>query len=366
MLIAVNATAISPGGGLTILNQFLNSASLTEHNYVCFVPHDANLSNYNNVKFIRVQVKSWIKRIWWDSYGLKRFLEKNSIVVDKLVSLQNTTVNVNVQQIIYLHQPIPFVTKEIIRKCKSIKLYAYYYFYKIFIFMFSRSNTIFVVQTEWMQRSLLKCNVASSQVFVLKPNIFLPEVFCGELSNNAFVNSAGGNLDLTPKLIYPASTVPYKNHFIVLEAIKILRDMYPDLVFSFQVTFSKGEYFEFDNFVNANYLSNYIDYLGFLSADEIYLRYIHSHALLFPSYIESYGLPLVESALLGKKILASDLPYARDVIKNYEGVDFIGFDDVESWVNAILAIVTNPKCHFPVLTYENELVWADFFKLFKK
>jgi glycosyltransferase involved in cell wall biosynthesis len=42
----------------------------------------------------------------------------------------------------------------------------------------------------------------------------------------------------------------------------------------------------------------------------------HSQALLFPSFIEGYGLPLVEALTLGVPVLASDLPVFHEIATN--------------------------------------------------
>ena len=40
--------------------------------------------------------------------------------------------------------------------------------------------------------------------------------------------------------------------------------------------------------------------------------------LIFPSYIETVGLPLLEARELGSIILASDCPFSREVLDGYE------------------------------------------------
>lgn len=41
-------------------------------------------------------------------------------------------------------------------------------------------------------------------------------------------------------------------------------------------------------------------------------------ALIFPSYIETVGLPLVEAMSVGAVILAADCEYAHEVLDGYE------------------------------------------------
>ena len=45
-------------------------------------------------------------------------------------------------------------------------------------------------------------------------------------------------------------------------------------------------------------------------------------ALVFPSKLETWGLPITEAKLFDKPILVSDLPYAHETVGNYEKVSF--------------------------------------------
>lgn len=57
-----------------------------------------------------------------------------------------------------------------------------------------------------------------------------------------------------------------------------------------------------------------------LADAELAFAYRHSKALLFPSFVEGYGLPIVESLYFGLPVLASDIPVHREV-----GGDRIGY-----------------------------------------
>jgi glycosyltransferase involved in cell wall biosynthesis len=53
--------------------------------------------------------------------------------------------------------------------------------------------------------------------------------------------------------------------------------------------------------------------LGYLSGEQLWHHYARAHALIFPSIVETVGLPLVEAMQAGLPILAADRPYAREV-----------------------------------------------------
>ena len=64
---------------------------------------------------------------------------------------------------------------------------------------------------------------------------------------------------------------------------------------------------------------NELNVRGAKIVNHVYLAprelYFNCPYLIFPSVIESFGLPLIEAADSGMKILASDLPYVHDVVQ---------------------------------------------------
>lgn len=54
---------------------------------------------------------------------------------------------------------------------------------------------------------------------------------------------------------------------------------------------------------------------------EVMKEYTRS-VLLFPSYIETFGLPLLEARMSGSPILASDCPFSHEILDDYDGVSY--------------------------------------------
>lgn len=82
-----------------------------------------------------------------------------------------------------------------------------------------------------------------------------------------------------------------------------------------------------------------IEYLGRIPYERVLAMYKACDALVFPSYIETYGLPLIEAASLGIPIIAADLPYAREVLAGYDGAMFVAYNDAYAWKKAISSLV---------------------------
>ena len=352
----VNATALRGGGALTILKQFVDAASKDSRDYIFFVSPGLNLPTVSNIRFVEINTISWFKRIIWDWFKLKKWLHKNNINYDLIISLQNTSVCINAPQIIYLHQPLPFTKINLeFNRFEDLKLLLYKRFYAFISFVFTKKDTKFVVQTNWMKESLIKdFNINPKQIFQIMPNIVLPKSkgSCG--SNTYF------------QIFYPASPISYKNHLIILQALHMLflEKKINDIVFS--VTFQRGDYPQFDHMVNIFKLDNNINYIGVVKYEQVIELYLKSNLIVFPSYIETFGFPLIEAASLGKEIICSKQEFSLEVLEGYDGATFLPYDKPSEWASAL---EVSYKKRDKIISYNQSKVfksssWDEFFSLF--
>ena len=61
--------------------------------------------------------------------------------------------------------------------------------------------------------------------------------------------------------------------------------------------------------------------LGYMSRSDIMQTYSHSRALIYPSFSESLGLPLIEAHRCNVPIIAPELDFVRDVCSPAETFD---------------------------------------------
>lgn len=74
--------------------------------------------------------------------------------------------------------------------------------------------------------------------------------------------------------------------------------------------------------------------LGDCTDVELSRHLAHAHALLFPSLVEGYGLPLVEALRSATPVIASDLPVFREI--GGDVPDYLDPLDEASWERAVL------------------------------
>lgn len=79
---------------------------------------------------------------------------------------------------------------------------------------------------------------------------------------------------------------------------------------------------------------------GRLSDAEILWLYRHAAALVFPSRYEGFGLPIVEAQRAGCPVIASDLPFAREVAD--DGALFVDPDRPSAAVEAFRRLTAEP------------------------
>ena len=105
---------------------------------------------------------------------------------------------------------------------------------------------------------------------------------------------------------YPAQFWAHKNHFRIIEAVKILHqeDTQYRVVF---VGKDKGNYDFLDRLIRGYGLSKHIKSLGFIPAEHMRVLYENCQAVIIPTYFGSTNLPPLEAWFLGKPLIYSKL-----------------------------------------------------------
>jgi len=373
--ILVNATAATEGGALTILKQFLEGISIyseySEKNlyyYVFCSLKELGVYEHKNIKIVNnIKGKKWLDRIKWDLYRLRRWSEKKDIRADLIISFQNTGVCYykDIKQLIYLHQPIPFAEDINWKLLDKNERYLWFYknIYKRLIKSSLRDNFYIVVQTEWMKNAVMKqFNWDPSKITAIKPDlvkISIEEIYNLEFKDRKF------------HIFYPANNVIYKNHELIVEALKYIKDKKQEIYNNLMIHFTFNDnIYNNRNIILINYMNNlkvndHIKLEGKLSYKTVLTFYKSCSLMIFPSYIEAFGLPLIEAASFGLPILVSDLDYAREVIGDYEGAKFLDYKDAKIWAENIIDLY-NKRIKYKPYNINYETSWKDFFKLIEK
>lgn len=356
--VIVNATALRESGGLTILLQFISEIPNDEIEYYVFVHKSVVINKINiNTKIIHVDKTSFIARFIWDLFGLNLWLKTNKLQPDITISLQNTNFRVDstCPNFVYYHQSIPFYNlKWSVFKKNERNLWFYKNIYPFFVKLFINKKTEFFVQLNYIKdnfHSIYK--VENERIHVVFPKIEIPT------KDLKIINLGLNRQNLN--LFYPATNHSYKNHEIVFKALKLI-DNKLNRKIDLYLTNTNLEF----NF-NYSFINIDIKFLGKISFSKVYCYYKNVDCLLFPSYMETLGLPLIEAASCGLKIIAADLPYAREVLRGYKGVTFAKYDDARIWSELILLETQKVKSvKYDKFMLEERASWGEFFNIIKQ
>lgn len=358
--ILVNATAARYSGALSILNQFIENIPLDGQNqYYIFVDPNFRRIDKPNVEYVAKDTQSWLNRIKWDEFGLEKWIRDCGLKFDLFISFQNTGAKINreIPQLIYYHQPLPLSDTKWNLMNKEERIFFFYkWFYSFFVNRYLTSNTQFVLQIPSIKDTFIrKFKIDERRTHVIKP----------KMSNIDFSTLKGYDFkDDCIHCIYPATPLVYKNHDDIIEALYRLKRKAPLLLLKIRVhfTFNSVDNESLYKKIVTYKLDDNIVFDGSIPFDRLLSYYKSSHVLLFPSYIETLGLPLLEAASAGIPIIVSDLPYARDVIGMYEGTTFVRLHDINDWCNAIIRICQSGRHYEPYQQHEED-GWTKFFEL---
>jgi glycosyltransferase involved in cell wall biosynthesis len=138
-----------------------------------------------------------------------------------------------------------------------------------------------------------------------------------------------------PYFVMLGTIEPRKNHWMVLHVWRRLVERFGTAAPKLVVIGQRGWECEnvLDMLERCTPLSDVvIERTGCSDAELVgYLR--HARALIFPSFTEGYGLPLIESLTLGVPVIAGNLPVFREVAG--EVPDYLDPLDGIGWMNCI-------------------------------
>lgn len=328
-IIVINNPAARSGGALTILKEFLEKVNGVKCNQKFIVIVSlVELKKYetDKIKIHVVNSQGFKERILWDNIKLKKYLKKQKIKPDLFISIQNTGVNLDkdVPQIIYYHQPLSLVDLQWNFFKKNQRVYwMYKNIYPIFIKQHLNKVRKIIVQTKWVKEEFSKkFGYSKNNIILLRPEI-------KKINIENIKNISKSKY----RIFYPAAPLIYKNHKIIIEALGILKKENLDLMKNIECIFTFGinESIEFDRLIKKYNLENIVKLVGKISYEEVLEYYKSSNLLVFPSYLETFGLPLIEAQQFELDILTIDLPYSREVLQNYKRCEFLLENTSQLW-----------------------------------
>lgn len=323
MKIVVVDVAASGGGALTVLRGFHTAAcSSTEHDWV-FCVSTPKLPSAENVaiKSYPWTKRSWLHRLFFEYITAPLTIRKEA--PNTVFSLQNVAVRAHgVRQVVYLHQPIPFADFRF-GLFESPLMWAYQNLISKLIKRGLKQADAIIVQTQWMREKVSHLLAANAvPIFVIAPEIAVHSARYEPTEKNR------------RQFFYPATAQSYKNHRVIIDASKFLRSMG---IRDFEVILTISA----RDLRDLGYRDAPVPIVatGQLTYEEVRNHYASS-VLLFPSKLETFGLPLLEARMARTFILAADTPFAREILDGYPNASLFEPDDAEALANLMEGIAS--------------------------
>lgn len=206
----------------------------------------------------------------------------------------------------------------------------------------------FLVQTQSMKRAVIEWYGVSScerksDVRVMPFLNVLPDISTPAQANQLW------------DFVYVADGVAHKNHRILLDAWTLLANegLRPTLV----LTLGSRDKLLAEKIFQACAKSHLqVTNVGHLPHSDVLKLYGNAKALIFPSTLESFGLPLIEASHLGLPILASELDFVRDVCVPTETFDPLSAVSIARAVKRFLGVPENRlSMHTPAAFWQELL-----------
>ena len=121
--------------------------------------------------------------------------------------------------------------------------------------------------------------------------------------------------------LYVASGDPHKNHLRLVDAWRLLGEsgVRPPLWLTIDPARYPGLVARIEHVAAVHGLQ--ITNFGLLARSDLHGLYANAAALVYPSLVESYGLPLLEARAAGLPLITGELDYVRDIVDPEETFD---------------------------------------------
>lgn len=311
MRIMVFDVSAESGGALTVLHDFYDEYKKNLDNEYIFVVSKPEIPETKNICVLRFPwiKKSWFHRLYFDYFIASRLIIKYK--VDEVLSLQNIMIpRVKVPQSVFVHNALPFADYRFSIFDDRL-LWVYQNVLSRAIFRSIKKADRVIVQTNWMKEQCInQLNVNDKNVVIVPPVVKIDV-------QKTFIET---KKSLTT-FFYPASGVIFKNHKLIIDTcLKLKEEGINEYKFIFTLKGNENKNIsKLYNEVQDNLLP--VEFIGSLTREEVF-EYYSKSILIFPSLIETVGLPLIEARVHNAPIIALSNETNREILDGYKNVAF--------------------------------------------
>ncbi len=327
--VVVSAVNIVEGGTLTVLRDCLAELALRTDVEVIALVNDTRLIEGIDVQALAFPAikGSWLRRISFEYLACKSISER--LKADIWMALHDMTPRVHARKLyVYTHNPMWQYRMRIYDIWYDPKLLLFSWFYRYLYRINIQQADAVIVQQRWLQREF-ESAFKPRKVIVAHPvlsSALVPGVRPRRLS-----------------FCYPSLARPFKNHEILLKAWGLAKrnPCMRDAVLHLTLDGSEGRLAA--DLRRRHGTLHGVVWHGRLPKAKVERLLQDSDCLVFPSRIETWGLPMSEARTAGLHVIAADEPYAHEVLNGYPRTTFVPTDQVDTWAKALIGWVTDSE-----------------------
>ena len=304
MKIAIDAINIRSDGGLTYLNEFLTNLDKTNISKIYIFISKKSSIKIIDKKFKIIEniifEKNFLITNFWKLFFLDSYLKK--VDCKKLVVMSGHYLGNFNPTFLVMQNALPFSKKGTKKFPLGFRIKFFIQKLSHILSIYKKNNAIFV--SNYIKKKVLK-NFSKKIKYVVSHHATNNKIDIRKNNNKLNNNKL--------KLIYVSQYSYHKNHINLLHAIneinknkiRVTLDCYGQ---DFDDNFARIK-----NIVRLNNISG-IKIKKSINQKKLFKIYKKYDCHIFPSYCESFGLPLLESAKAGLLIMCSNLKSFQELL----------------------------------------------------
>ena len=287
----IHALGINTGGGLVLLRQLLSNKNSSFGHLNLDERVKSEFSNIDKTTFY----KNGFKNELISQLRLKKMVNKNDHIL--FFSSRPPLIKFPCKVSVF-HQ-----NANLLRKIRILDFQnrVNFFWFKLF----KKNTDQFIVQNQFMRKLLSQHGCINTSIIV-NPFFDFKELQPVEVRVNK-------------GFIYVSSFDPHKNHINLIKAWEYLK--YIGVKENLTLISSGQKVGDLKKLVKQSPAADYIDVIENLSNSDVLVEYSKHKALVYPSIVESFGLPILEAKNIGLAIIASERDFVRDIVTPDESFD---------------------------------------------
>ena len=343
MILGIDASNIRVGGGLTHLKEILRSVDIEKHDIEKIViwSSENTLNEIEEKPWLKkcsepVMEKNYLQRALWQHKKLNFKLTKEKC---DILFVPGGVFTTKFRPVVTMSQNlIPFELNEMLRYGFSLLTFKFLLLRFFQSVSFKKANaTIFLTK-----------NAKDSVLKVTKSLKGATEVISHGIDKKFFLPPRPQKIitkfssECPFQVLYVSTIEPYKHHHQVIDAAAKVYDKGFPLVLNLIGSGNSNELNQLKKKINnVDPDGKIINYIGFVSHDELPSHYFSSSVFLFASSCENMPITLMEGMASGVPIVCSDRAPMQEVLE--DAGEYFDPENADSIAFAIQTLIESPE-----------------------